>query len=242
MSLMKHTTVITLCAAVFAVGCGSQTDVNSWKISSPVITEGAEIPFDYTCSGRDFAVATNNPEINWTAGPAGTKSYALVTKHLAITESDPTRADYWKGFMWVIWDIPASVHQIPANLGRDQFPAAIPGSQQWSIRNQFGFFAPCPNLDPAADPTTHKTDRYGFTLYALDTAKLTLPPREANVSNYTYTLTKLLDQVAIGKVQLNAVSSAVSGAPPVPVDMTTLVFPAGTVPVPGENQGTQAKR
>lgn len=54
--------------------------------------------------------------------------------------------------------------------------------------------------------------------------------KEAGVDNYTLTLTKTLDQVAIGKVQLNAVSSAVSGAAPTPVDATTLVFPAGTVP------------
>jgi phosphatidylethanolamine-binding protein (PEBP) family uncharacterized protein len=232
MSLMKYYTVLTLWAAIFAAGCVSQTNVNSWKISSPVITDGAEIPLDYTCNGREFAVATNNPEFNWTAGPTGTRSYALVAKHLAIVESDPARADYWKGFMWVIWDIPASVHQVPTNLGRDQFPSAIPGSQQWSIRNQFGFFAPCPNVNPAADPSTRMTDRYGFTLYALDVDKLTLPPREAGVNNYTYTLTRMLDQIAIGKVQLNAVSSAVSAATPVPVDIKTLVFPAGTVPAP----------
>jgi phosphatidylethanolamine-binding protein (PEBP) family uncharacterized protein len=232
MSLLKYITVLTLWATISAMGCVSQTHVNSWRISSPVITEGGEIPSDYTCSGREFAVAANNPELNWTPGPVGTKSYALVAKHLAIAESDPTRADYWKGFMWVIWDIPTSVHQIPTNLGRDQFPPAIPGSQQWSIRNQFGFFAPCPNPNPATDPTKRVTDRYGFTLYALDTAKLILPPKEAGINNYTYTLTKMLDQIAIGKVQLNAVSSAVSAAAPVPVDVTTLMFPAGTVPAP----------
>jgi phosphatidylethanolamine-binding protein (PEBP) family uncharacterized protein len=170
----------------------------------------------------------SSPELTWTEGPPGTQSYALVAKHLAIVESDPTRADYWKGFMWPIGDIPASVHTIPRDMGREQFPVAIPGSQQWSIRNQFGFFAPCPNGDPAADPATRVTDRYGFTLYALNTAKLTLPAKETDVANYTYTLTKMLDQVAIGKVQLDAVSSAVSGAAPVPVNMDTLVFPAGT--------------
>jgi phosphatidylethanolamine-binding protein (PEBP) family uncharacterized protein len=155
-----------------------------------------------------------------------------VAKHLAIVESDPTRADYWKGFMWAVWDIPATARQLPTNLGREQFPPAIPGAQQWSIRNPFGYFAPCPNGDPAADPATRVIDRYGFTLYSLNTAKLTLPPKEADIGNYTYTLTKMLDQVAIGKVQLNAISSAVSGAAPVPVDMTTLKFPEGTAPTP----------
>ena len=142
MSFMKCFTVPTLWVAAFTVGCGSQTDVNSWKISSLVITDGAEIPLDYTCSDREVAVATNNPELNWTEGPVGTQSYAL------------------------------------------------------------------------------------------DAAKLTLPPKEADFGNYTHTLTKMLDQVAIGKVQLNAVSSAVSGAATVTVGMKTLVFPEGTVPAP----------
>ena len=54
----------------------------------------------------------------------------------------------------------------------------------------------------------------------------------AEILNYTYTLTRMLDHVSIGKVQLNAVSSALSAEAPVPVDMKALVFPAGTVPAP----------
>jgi hypothetical protein len=44
------------------------------------------------------------------------------------------------------------------------------------------------------------------------------------------TLTQHLDTVKIGKARLEAVSDAVSGAAPTPVDMSTLVYPAGTVP------------
>lgn len=216
------------------VGCGAEDEEtkesqSSWTISSPAFAAGAEIPLEYTCSGREFALGVN-PPFTWTAGPAGTMSYALVAKHRKIAEGDPASPDYFKGFMWVIWDIPASVLGIPADVGREAFPPAVPGAQQWAIRHQFGFFAPCPNPDPAADAATRVTDDYGFTLYALPTANVALPMKEAGVDNYTLTLTKTLDQVAIGKVQLNAVSSAVSGAAPTPVDPTTLVFPAGTVP------------
>lgn len=220
--------------SVALVGCGAEDEEtkdgqSSWAISSPAFAAETEIPLEYTCSGREFALGVN-PPFTWTAGPAGTMSYALVAKHRKIAEGDPASPDYFKGFMWVIWDIPANVLSIPADIGREAFPPAIPGAQQWAIRHQFGFFAPCPNADPAADPATRVTDGYGFTLYALPTANVTLPMKEEGIDNYTLTLTKTLDQVAIAKVQLNAVSSAVSGAAPTPVDPTLLVYPAGTVP------------
>lgn len=211
-----------------AMACGSEEkepNLSSWSISSPTITSGGEIPLVNTCDGRPFPVGSS-PELNWTDGPEGTKSYALVLKHLAIVEGlPPTDPNYFKGFMWTIWDIPASVHKLPANLGRAQLPPEVPGSQQWAIRNQFGYFAPCPNADPAADPATRVTDRYGFTLYALNTDKVTLPAKEADVSNYTLTLTKHLDAVNIGTTELRAVSSAVASMAPTPVDATTLVYP-----------------
>jgi phosphatidylethanolamine-binding protein (PEBP) family uncharacterized protein len=214
-------------------GCSSETaeerpPAHVWTVSSPAFATGAEIPADHTCSGKPFAVGAN-PELNWTDGPAGTKSYAIVVKHLAIVESvDPSSPDYAKGFMWVIWDIPSTVRKLPANLGREQFPAAIPGAQQWAIRNQFGYFAPCPNADPAS--ATPVTDRYSFSVYALGSEKVALPAKEETVNNYTLTITKHLDTVKIGLSELHAVSSAVSSEAPTPVDPATLVFPAGTVP------------
>jgi hypothetical protein len=216
------------------LGCSSEEEQppasqSTWTISSPAFAADAEIPLEYTCSGREFALGVN-PPLMWTAGPAGTMSYAVVAKHRKIAEGDPAAADYFKGFMWAVWDIPASVLSMPADIGREAFPPAIPGAQQWAIRHQFGFFAPCPNADPAADPATFVTDGYSFTVYALPTSSVALPLKEAGIDNYTLTLTKALDQLAIAKVQLNAVSSAVSGAAPTPVDPTLLVYPAGTVP------------
>jgi len=204
----------------------------TWAITSPAITAGADIPKEYTCDGRDFPVALSTPQQNWTEGPAGTQSYAIVVKHLAIVEGLPaTDPNYFKGFMWVIWDIPAGVHQLPANLARDQFPTQIQGAQQWSIRNQFGWFAPCPNADPAvvaADPAARVTEEYGFEVYALPTATVTLPAKEADVNNYAWTLTKYLDTVKLESTMLRATSDAMAAAAPVPVDATTLQFPAGT--------------
>ena len=237
---MSSSKVSNFCGIVLfgmLAACGSEDEekpsTTAWAVSSPAIPAGGAIPAEYTCDTRPFPVALTNPELNWTEGPAGTLSYAIVVKHLAIVEGlDPSDPNYFKGFMWAIWDIPASVHQLPSNLSRDAAPAQIPGAQQWSIRNQFGYFAPCPNADPApvaADPTTRVTDEYGFTVYAMPTDKVPLPAKEADVSNYVLTLTKYLDSANLGTTMLRATSDAVSSAAPTPVDMATLVYPV-TVP------------
>ena len=234
---MPSTTIVRVSGVLLATllgGCSADDDKeqpsnSAFAATSPAFKAGSDIPKDYTCDGRAFPVALTNPELDWTNGPAGTKSYAIVVKHLAIVDGlDPSDPNYFKGFMWTVWDIPASVDRLPEGLSRDQFPPEIAGAQQWSIRNQFGYFAPCPNGDPApvaADPSTRVTNDYGFDVYALSTEKVALPAKEADVSNYTWTLTKTLDAVNIGKTRLLGKSDAVAGTAPVPVDATTLKYP-----------------
>ncbi len=230
----------TMVFAWLASACGDTTEATEpsmsattnpsvpgadWTITSPSFNPGDEIPLEHTCDGRAFAAGTN-PALSWTAGPEGTMSYAIVLKHLAVVESvDPASPDYHRGFMWVIWDIPNTASALPADLGREASPSAVPGAQQWAVRNQFGYFAPCPNADPATDPAARITDRYAFTLYALDTEKLSLPAKEPDIFNYALTLTKHLDSVNIGTTELLAVSSAVAGEGPTPVDMAALEYP-----------------
>ncbi len=208
---------VTACGASYDFGETGET----WTISSPVIMPDQPIPAEYTCEGRAFPVPAATPEFNWSEGPKGTESYAIVVKHLDISdELVPADDDYITGFMWAIWDIPADVHHLPANLSPAQFPPEIPGAQQWQSFNQFGWFAPCPNFDPEK-PTVES--RYGISLYALKTPKVDLPDLPEGVSNYVMPLALHLDVTAVGMVQLNATSSATSTAGPVPPD--TLVFP-----------------
>lgn len=222
--------------------CGGEdeegTESGSFAVTSPAIQEGGMIPAENTCEGRPFPVALSNPAISWTPGPEGTQSYAIVVKHLAISDGLPqTDPNYFRGFMWAIWDIPANVTSIPANLGSEQFPTAIPGAQQWTSYNQFGYFAPCPNFDLEAYAAsgTRVVDDYGFTVYAVGAPKLTLPPMPAGVTNYTMTLALHLDQVALAQSQLNAQSNAVpTMGPTPPTERPALVYPTGITATPAE--------
>jgi phosphatidylethanolamine-binding protein (PEBP) family uncharacterized protein len=185
------------------------------------------MPAQFTCDGHDFA-SGDNPELEWTAGPAGTKSYAIVLKDLSIIgKNDPTAAAYNRGFHWIIWDIPTTVpFKIQHGMGDAEFPPEVPGARQWANRNQFGYFPPCPNNDPTADPSTHVTDNYSLTLYAFDKAILDYPAMDAAVVNYTRTIDDYIETVAIGKTELLFTSNAASTAAPPPLDPTTVKYPS----------------
>jgi len=221
-----------------SVSCSPATDPETtMTVTSPAFAEGGIIPYEYTCQGRPFPVALGNPQIDWTSGPEGTQSYAIVVTHRAIAEAlPPEDPNYFRGFMWAIWDIPATIKSVPALISTVQRPPEVPGAQQWTSYNQFGWFSPCPNFDLealAADPASKVTDGYGITVYALDTPTLALPQMPAGVTNFTMTLALHLNQIALAKYQLNAVSDAVPTAGPTPPDMRpALVYPDGIVATP----------
>jgi phosphatidylethanolamine-binding protein (PEBP) family uncharacterized protein len=97
-------------------------------------------------------------------------SYALVFKDLSIlARVDPSsNMAYNRGFHYVIWDIPADVTSLPAELSEGHLPEDVEGARQWSNFNNYGYFGPCPNFDPAQPRS--QNDSYAFTLYALPTA------------------------------------------------------------------------
>ncbi len=115
----------------------------AFVLTSPVLAEGATFAKDNTCDGADVS-----PELAWTAGPAGTKSYALVLtdKSNALIHA-------------AAYDIPAASQGLPANVEKKYDPASPAGMKQaQSFRNVFGYAGPCPG-------TEHT---YELALYALD--------------------------------------------------------------------------
>src|SRR5687768_8281581 len=75
-----------------------------FTVSSTAFAEGAAIPAEHQCTvitgGQNVS-----PPLSWSAGPAGTQSYAIVMKDTDISFNH-----------WVIWDIPASVLSLPAGV------------------------------------------------------------------------------------------------------------------------------
>lgn len=126
-----------------------------WRLSSTAFEDGALIPADYTCSGKD-----TSPPLRWTDPPDGTVQLALI-----CSDPDAPAGDW---VHWVIYAIPANVRELPAGVA---VTAKVPGPagalQGVNDFEAIGYRGPCP--PPGRD------HHYTFTLYALGEA-VTLEP------------------------------------------------------------------
>jgi phosphatidylethanolamine-binding protein (PEBP) family uncharacterized protein len=114
----------------------------------------ALFPLDNTGLGQ---AANVSPEIDWTPGPSGTQSYAIALHDLTFLQNgDPYTH-------WVLWNIPARVSQLPAELPAGHNPG-VPAAEteQVSFRDDSAYAGSgaCGNV-------------YEFELYALRTASFT---------------------------------------------------------------------
>lgn len=115
-------------------------DVKSWSFSLE------EIPVEFTGDGKDVS-----PPLEWTPGPAGTKSYALI-----MDDPDGPKGTW---VHWVAWNIRETrlARGIPKQPHVETaFGRVAQGRNSFS---RVGYNGPCP---PSG------THRYFFKVYALD--------------------------------------------------------------------------
>ena len=160
----------------------------TFTIMSSGFASCAAIPAASTCEAKPFPQGTS-PALSWTAGPTGTMSYAIVFKDLSVlARTAATDPNYNRGYHYVMWDIPANVTSLPAAVAGGFAVPGVSGALQWSNFNNYGFFGPCPNFDPAMP--TDFNDVYCFQIYALPFAKAPVPAAMMGTSTV-----RLLDNV-----------------------------------------------
>ena len=119
------------------------------EVRSTLFAEGDTIPV----SAAHGMVGGENasPDLSWSQGPAGTKSYA-------VTCYDPD-APTTVGFShWVLFDLAPSVLSLEAGVRSD----GVTGFSDWG-ESTYGGMAPPPGDEP---------HHYQFSVYALDTESL----------------------------------------------------------------------
>ncbi len=157
-------------------GDGGQGGAQAFGITSSAYADMGMIPLEQACSNHGGS--NISPPLNWTAGPSGTESYAIVFVDLSngLTHS-------------AIWDIPKNVLSLPKGVEGVAMPSVPAGAKQCKgYNNKFGYQGPCP-------PNAHT---YQFQLHAVnksslnigtDTNKNTVKTTVENASLATVTLT-----------------------------------------------------
>jgi Raf kinase inhibitor-like YbhB/YbcL family protein len=147
-----------------AAGTSSAAGSSTFSLTSSQHAEGAMFADALTCAGAGIS-----PPLAWTAGPPGTKSYALT-----FFDTTLVSAGNANGYHWVLWDLPASTLALPGDLPSGATLTTPVTARQSSPANPFDglprdtYFGPCPN----AIGNTTNTDSYAFTIYALDVQQL----------------------------------------------------------------------
>jgi Raf kinase inhibitor-like YbhB/YbcL family protein len=126
-------------------------------LTSTAFAEGETIPLTHECgpplvpNGPGDNVS---PPLSWTPGPPTTQSYAIVMRDI----------DAGNLVHWVIYDIPASVTSLPADIPFVYEPATPAGSKQAEIQGQIhAYFGPC---------SPNSINTYQLTVHALDVPTL----------------------------------------------------------------------
>ena len=145
------------------------------KLETTSFEQGAAIPLRYAHPGAGGENVV--PELSWTPGPEGTKSYALT----CYDPDAPTGSGFWH---WIAADIPADVTHIDAGGPLPQGVREFDSDYQ-----EPGYGGPNPPEGPA--------HRYVFTVHALPTATLEAPQGAANVQARFAIHTSALDSASV---------------------------------------------
>ena len=151
------------------------------KLTSPAFASNQRIPTRYTGEGANVS-----PSLKWEGAPSGAKSFALICDD---PDAMSVAGKVWDH--WLIWNIPATVTELPENVAKTETVAALAGAKQGlNSRPQLGYNGPMP-------PPGRGLHHYHFKLYALDAmlnlqAKATKPQLEAEMKGHVLAEAELI--------------------------------------------------
>ena len=149
--------------AMFVLVGSSAFAQGAFTLTSTDVAEGAAIKVEQTFNGFGCSGANVSPALSWRGAPANTKSFALIVH-------DPDAPTGVGGFThWMVYNIPATAKGLDKGAGSADGKLPAGAAQATTSFGAASYGGPCP---PAGD----KPHRYVFTLYALNTDKVQLPP------------------------------------------------------------------
>jgi Raf kinase inhibitor-like YbhB/YbcL family protein len=153
-----------LAACVFAAATLAAPAAWAFKLESPTVKPGAMLADAQVYKGFGCDGGNTSPTLTWSGAPKGTKSFAVT-----VYDPDaPTGSGWWH---WVVYNIPADVTSLAEGAGA----AGGKGLPAGAVQGRTDFPGP-PAFGGACPPAGDKPHRYIFTVYALKTEKIEVPP------------------------------------------------------------------
>jgi len=127
-------------------------------VTSSAFVSGSALDDKFTQNGDNMS-----PSINWSKGPQGTQSYAVLAEDSGVNRAEPI-------VHWVIYNIPSTASSLPQNVPTDA-TLENGASQGKNVRGTAGYIGPKP---PAG-----QTHPYHFQVFALS-SRLNIDPATAD--------------------------------------------------------------
>ena len=120
-------------------------------VTSPAFGDGERIPEDHAAEGDNAS-----PALRWTAGPAGTRSYAVLVEDM---DADVERLP---AVHWILYNVPADVTMLEEGVpGSPRLAVPMGALQGPNVHGSLGYFGPRP---PVGEPA----HAYHVQVFALD--------------------------------------------------------------------------
>lgn len=142
-----------------AGGAGGTGGGGVFTLTSSELMEGGMFMDKSTCALAGFD-NDESPPLAWTGAPAAAQSFAIVFIDKTLVDMGSTL-----GYHYAIWDIPASVSELPANLPSGATLTSPVSLKQYNPSSP-SYLGPCPNFSSGSE-----THTYVFTIYAMPDAE-----------------------------------------------------------------------